>query len=269
MIKQIKTVIKYYRRSFILEVKSLIAYPAVFWMTSLTVPIWSFVQVLFIETIFANTSSFLGYSKYESYLLVGVYKAVQSLVFFFFYVRLEDLTAKVRGVSDWSLDTMLLKPLDSQIFVTTGRFWFGSLSSFIVAVSVIIYSLIKEPKAISLGNFLGFIFVIFLAVILLYIIYLVIQTLVFWFEYLQVGESLFISMQTFGKYPRQLYQGGLGLLFNVALPVTLMAAVPVEFLLGKTQLPTLLFYSLVVVILFFLSLKFWHFSLKNYSSFSS
>jgi ABC-2 type transport system permease protein len=267
--KQARKLLKYYGMSFVYDLKAVIAYPASFWMAAFSIPLWVLVQLVFIETIYGQTETLLGYSKYESYLMYGTYKLIQSLTVVIFYVRLWDLAEKIRGSSDWSLDMMLLKPIDSQIFATTGRFWLPSLSSLLVSIAMIWYSLNKLGPVYELTNWLTYLAVVVIATVFLYVLYLVIQTSMFWLDYTQAGERLWTSFMDFGKYPRQMYPGAWGFLLNIAVPITLMASVPVDYLLGKLPLTNLVTGAGVVAILFGLSRMFWLRSLREYSSFGS
>jgi ABC-2 type transport system permease protein len=269
MLDKMKRIYRYFAISFVMDLKSNIAYPSTFWFAVTTIPLWGLLQILLIEMIYGQTNSFLGYTKYENYVLFGTWQLVQSLAIFFFSVRLEDLSEKVRGTSDWSLDMMLLKPLDSQLFATTGKYWLGVTSSIMVGIGLIVYGLIHEPHAISIIQIITYLWTMGLGIFLLYLIYLFIQTWLFWFEYLEVGESLWFAFQSFGEYPRQLYHGGLGIVLNIVIPITLMASVPVELLFGKMPLYMLGVYTLIVAILFGLTRWFWQYSIKKYSSFSS
>lgn len=269
MINFVKTIFKFYKLNFFLELKSLIAYPSTFWFAMTTIPFWSLIQITFIETIYGQVDTFLGYSKFENYVLFGTYKLVQSVAVIFFMVQLEELTERIRGNDTWSLDMMLLKPIDSQIFATMGRFWFGSISSVAVGIALIVYGLSQEPHLLSVMNIVAYLVMVSLAIILFYIIYLFIQTWLFWVEYLQVGQELWFTIQDLGQYPRRLYQGGVGALLNVVFPVTIAAAVPVDLLLGRMPFYDILMFILIVGILAILTRRFWQYSIKKYSSFSS
>lgn len=266
---RLRRILSYYSLSLKFDVKTLFAYPEAFWMAAFTQPLWAIVQMIFIETLYGQTSNFLGYSKYDSYMLYGTYKAIQSLAVMIFYLRLQDLTEEIRGTSQWSLDMMLLKPIDSQLFATSGKYWLPELTNILVGAGMVMYGLVNEPRMINGLQILAYFYVLFLALIVVYVLYFVLQTLLFWFDYLQVGEAFWIRMQGFGKYPRELYHGGLGVLVNIAIPVTLMGSVPVEYLLGRIPYTMLAMYTVVVAALFLLSRWFWFFSLKRYSSFSS
>ena len=134
-----KRLLRYYRLGLIVDLKASIAYPTTFWMASTVIPMWILIQILFIETIYGQTDSFLGYTRYENYVLFGTFKIVQSLAAVFFLNKLEDLTEKIRGPSENSFDVLLLKPMDSQILATTGSFWFGSISSFMAGLGMVLY----------------------------------------------------------------------------------------------------------------------------------
>lgn len=265
----LNSILLLYKINFKLDLKSLIAYPATFWFAATTIPLWSLLQILLIETIYGQVDNFLGYSRYENYILFGTWKLVQSIAVVFFMVQLEELTERIRGNDSWSLDMMLLKPIDTQIFATTGRYWFGSISSVIVGISMIAYGLIQEPHAMGMVNILTYLSAITLAVILFYFIYLFFQTWLFWAEYLQVGEQLWFSIQDMGQYPRRLYQGGIGTLLNIVFPITLAAAIPVEFLFGQIPWYHLGIYIGSVSMIGYLTRRFWQYSIKKYSSFSS
>lgn len=269
MLAQIKKLWGYYKLGFIFDVKSNVAYPTTFWFGFITIPLWALIQVLFIETIYGLTDNFLGYTRFDNYVLFGTFKLVQSLVAIFFFVRLEDLAEKIRGTSDWSLDMMLLKPIDSQVFATMGRYWFGSISSMLAGLGMVVYGLNNSAHSIGLLQAIGYLYCVMLGVFFLYLLFLFIQTWLFWFEYLQIGESLWFTSHAFGQYPRSMYKGYAGVFFNIVFPITLMASVPVEFLFGKIPLTVLGMYTLVIGILFYLTRLFWQYSIKKYSSFSS
>lgn len=270
MIRQrIRQLLGYYKRGFLLNVKAMIAYPASFWFVALTIPLWVLVQILFIETIYGQTEIFLGYTKNENYILFGTFKLVQSMAVFLFYRSLSDLTNKIRGTAESSFDTMLLKPIDTQLISTTGRYSFGSISSFLAGIGMISYGFLHEPHVVRVGEALTYLGALLIGVILLYLVYLFIQTWLFWFEYLQIGESLWFSLQNIGHYPRGLYQGSLGVVFNLVIPMTLMAAIPVDFLFGRIPPIEIMMYVGIVAVLTWLTRKFWQYSIKKYSSFSS
>lgn len=265
----VKEMIRFHKLNFRMDLKKNMAYPETFWFAITTIPLWSLLQILFIETIYGQVDSFLGYSKWENYVLFGTFKIVQSLAVIFFMVQLDELPGKIRGEEGDSFDMVLLKPMDAQILATTGRTWFGSFSPLVVGIAMVMYGLTHEQHVIMPVGVVTYLLAIMFAVILFYLLYLFIQTWLFWFEYLQVGETLWFEAQTMGQYPRSLYKGGLGAVINIAVPLTIAASVPADLLYGTMSWWNIFFYGAIIGILSFLTRRFWLYSIKKYSSFSS
>ena len=261
--------LRYYKRSFILEVKRTIIYPLSFWIIALIWPAYSLFQIIFLETIYSQTNNFVGYSKYEAYVLFGTFTFVQTLGHLFFYRRLTELVYLIRGNADESFDIALTKPINTQIFTTTGRFNFGNITAALVGLVVVFYGLSQEPYSLGIVNIVSYIIMVPLGILIYYIMYTIISTFLFWYPELKMTENLWGSIQDFGQYPSSLYQGGIGIVLNILVPLTLMASVPVDFLLGKLPAPMLLLYYALVTILLLITRLFWNFSIKQYSSSSS
>lgn len=108
-----------------------------------------------------------------------------------------------------------------------------------------------------------------MGVVIFYLSLLFISTFLFWIPELQMTEALWESFMGFGQYPSNLYHGVVGVIFNLVIPITLMASIPVEFLLGRKPLSMLFIYFMIVILLFLLTRFFWNVAIRKYSSFSS
>jgi ABC-2 type transport system permease protein len=261
--------IKYLKRMFVMEVKQLVAYPTSFWVAMLTVPLFTVVQIVFLETIYAQTESFAGYTKYEGYVLFGTFTMVQTLGYLFFYWRLADLKGMIRGDAQESFDTALLRPLDAQITTTIGRYNFGNIPPFLIAVFVVSYGFYMEPHLVSMLSIFHYVAIVLMAVALFYFTFLFASTFLFWFPELQMTEALWETILAYGQYPSALYQRTTGVIFNFILPLTIMASVPVDFLLGRKPIYYFWVYLSITIIIFLLTRWFWKVAIKNYSGFSS
>ena len=258
-------IIVYLKRTFVLELKETIAYPASFWMVVVTIPLYAVVQIVFLETIYGQTSNFASYTKYEAYILFGTFMMVQAIGHIFFYNRLVMLKELIRGDGQESFDLALTKPIDAQIFATLGRFSFGSIVPFFVTVFIVVYGMIHQSQTLNIFNFAAYVFVVLIGVLISYLVLLFCSTFLFWFPELQMADALWGHIVEFGKYPSHLYRGIAGILFNVVIPVTLMASIPVEFLLGKRSFTMLLIYAIITIVLFVLTRIFWQVAIKKYS----
>lgn len=261
--------INYFKSSFKIDIKKNIAYPASFWLIVLLIPIFSLIQIIFVESIFRQTDHFLGYNLYQAYVLIGTYRIVQSLGYLFFSVKIQELKHLIRGDRNESFDNILIKPIDSQLYATLGRLNPGNISPLIVGVFITIYGLMHLNLTFDYLNLLIYITLILLGTFMVYFSGLFFYTLIFWFEDLQIAESLWIELQDLGQYPTDLYKFPLGVVLNLIVPITLMAAIPSEFLFGRQPFYMFLVYIAVILGLFLFTRWFWQISIKKYSSFSS
>lgn len=259
----------YQKIGFVFDLKQTMAYPASFWLAMLVFPLWSVVSILFVEAIYGQTETFLGYTKYQMYVMFGSYRIVSNFSYFLVLKRLYDLKNLIRGNSQETFDMVLLKPVDTQVYGTTGRFSFYEFSQLFVGFALIAIGISKENVTFSPYNIFAYLILIICAVVLMYCVYLFLRCLIFWFQEFEVSEGLFETFRGFGKYPPELYQGSFGLLFNIIFPVTLTGGIPAAFLYGRIPWYLLFFYIGIVTLIFYLTRKFWQLSIKKYTSFSS
>lgn len=264
-----KNLLRFFRLSFIQELKKTLAYPISFWLVVFTIPLYSLIQIVFLESIYSQTSNFVGYSKYEAYVLFGTFAIVQNLGYFAFKNRLSDLKNLINGWSLESLDLALVKPVDSQIFATLGKYNFGTISPFIIGVIIVWYGLSHQPHLLSIFSITSYLFLMVMGMLIFYLTLLFFSTFLFWYPDLQMTENLWESTQDIGQYPSGLYHGTIGIILNFIIPLTLMAGIPVDFLFRKTPYYMFFVYLIVVIILFLLTRLFWKSAIKKYSSSSS
>lgn len=266
---KITNIYNYFKASYKMDIKKTIAYPTSFWLIVIMIPFYSVIQIVFVEAIYQRTNNFLGYSHYEAYILFGTFRIVQSTGYFFFSIKLQELKHLLRGGGNDNFDNVLMRPIDSQLYATLGKLNLGNISPMIVGVFIVMYGIIQESVTLSPIGILGYILLIVMGTLIMYFTLLFLTTLIFWFEYLHVTEYFWDAWQDFGQYPTKLYQGPLGIIMNIVIPITLMAAIPSDYLLGRLPMYMVGVYGLIIVILFLFTRWFWKRSVKKYSSFSS
>lgn len=131
------------------------------------------------------------------------------------------------------------------------------------------YGFFHEPQLLGGMAIFSYIFSVLLGISLFYLTFLFTSTFLFWFPELQVTEAVWESIQEYGRYPTNLYHGSVGLLLNLVIPLTLMASIPVEFLLGRMLDYMIILYVIIIVLLFLFTRWFWMSAIKKYSSFST
>lgn len=261
--------LRYIKAAWFIDIKQIMVYPVTFWSAFLSSPLWAVTQIAFIETIFLQTDSFLGYTKFDNYILYGTYKVTQSLGYLFFFVKLYELRFSIKGEGNESFDYVLIKPIDAQLYSTVGKLWISAWSSIIVGVIMVWYGVSHGSYTFSLFQIGMYGMHILFGMIMMYFIYLVVQMLMFWLEDLQAGDSIYYSLHEFAKYPYQLYQGYFGIFINILFPITLLGSIPSAFLLGRIPPYMVVVYMVMMVVLFLVTRMLWKVSVKRYSSSSS
>lgn len=224
---------------------------------------WSCLIILSMFLLTSRVSRVFGWSRGELLLLAGMYNVVIGLFYFLFSKNLDELQELVHL---GELDSLLLKPVDSQWLVSFSQVSWRSLARLFIGVlfiSFLFFSHAVSFRWISLVSFLPF---IFLGISIMYGLSFGIMTLSVWFSNLHNLRDLLFYINTITRYPGEIYHGGRELLFIFLFPLTLAVIVPTRVLAGQYYWGDLCWSVVFGVVFFVLSRKFWQFALRYYTS---
>lgn len=194
----------------------------------LSAVLWLGIPIVFFKMIYLNVDTIAGWSWYQTLLLVGIYTMVDGLMMTFLVQNLPTLEHDIR---EGQLDSILLKPIDTQLYYFFYAVDFTQLVNFIFGLTVTIYALIH----LSINwLYLPIALLCMLAgCILYYAIWFLWTITVFWLPTNFGRSDLFLSMIQMGRYPNTIYRGFGKLLFLVILPVGMIATPTALALLGR------------------------------------
>lgn len=228
-------------------------------------PLWFIMQLVLLEALFLHTDSFLGYSKEELFFLYGVYKLITHFGGMFFYEKLANLNGLIRG-DDGTLDMVITKPIDSQVYATTGSFAPSQISALILAFYVVINYwsvVVPEVDIIKLT-----VFIIFCAagLMIYYSTFLLISAVAFWAD-ITGGPliDIWLEMRALSKYQRTLFRGWLEVSLSFIFPFLLGGSLQVDYLLKDMPLIQVAIYIVVAVVFLVIARFAWLQSVKRYS----
>src|ERR1051326_3553015 len=89
-------------------------------------------SILFIIILSSRTSSVYGWSREELYVLTGVYNTIAGVFFFLFSKNFERFASFLHF---GQFDTILIKPIDSQFFVSTHYISYPGLFRILLGMS--------------------------------------------------------------------------------------------------------------------------------------
>jgi len=220
---------------------------------------------VFLFTVLSSTKNLAGYNREQVIVFFLVFNLMDIVVQFLFRGVYHFRSRVVSG--DYDLD--LLKPLPSFFrpifgwtdildFITlvplSGYFfWFLANSHFLPGFSNLIVFLILLLNGLIL-SFAFHLFVSSICVLTTEIDHLV------W---------VYRDLTSMARFPTDIYQKGMQAILTFVVPVVILVTVPAKALLGIFSWQGMIWAIVVSLIALVISLKFWYYSLRRYSSASS
>ena len=207
-----------------------------------------------------------GWSWEESLVVLGLHTLLDGLSSTLLRPNLGEL---VKQVQNGGLDFVLLKPLDSQFWVSL-RTWspWGlpelALGLLLVAVGVVRSG--ARPDALTL---LLALLMLLSGMLILYSLWFVLAATSIWFVKIWNATEVLRNLLAVGRYPVSAYPPALRLLFTTLLPIAFLTTVPAEAILGQAR-PLWMLAGMALALLALLGSRLiWRFALRHYTSASS
>lgn len=228
---------------------------------------WMLVYFTFYRVIFLKTNVLAGWNYNEMLVFIGVTKLASALIYGTFVIwNFRQLPEYVRK---GELDKFLLKPLNTQFYVTMGRPYPLSFLSTMLPLFLIFWgfkSMGVIPSLVDIGLFS----ILFVAgVIIAYSIWFTTLMPVFWTNRLFNIVDVFGELRDTAQYPLDLYTTALRIVFTFVVPFAFMTTFPAKTLLGNFTwwwLPVALLLAAATLLI---SNRLWQFALKRYSGASA
>jgi ABC-2 type transport system permease protein len=180
-----------------------------------------------------------------------------------------NIQAIIEHIRKGTLDFILLKPVDSQFFVSTRQFVFWKLLDMLIGFAVIIYALLRLQIVPSPGSVALFGLMLILGAIMLYSVWIALITSAFWFVRVDNISELVYSFFEAGRFPVGVFRGVVRFALTFVVPIAFMTTFPAAVLLDKLDWRYLWLSGPLALGLFSLSVWFWRFALRFYTSASS
>ncbi|MEO8581297.1 MAG: ABC-2 family transporter protein [Patescibacteria group bacterium] len=231
---------------------------------------WGFVSVMwtafnfFFTGIIVGSSGFLaGWNTDEVFVLLSIFTIYDAFTWSFFYFNMQRYMNKV---FTGELDMFLVKPVDPQFMLSVEHNSYNNLFRLFIGIGMLIISLIHLNKPITLFSFLIFVIMFVLGFILTYSVWFMFATISFWVDRLDNLNDVMPSLRRLSQLPRSVYSGVSSFLFCMVLPVVLVTSIPAEALVHKISPLWNLYYTVFTLVIFWVSRRFFYYSIKKYSS---
>jgi len=207
-----------------------------------------------------------GWSWQQALVVQGVYTLLDGVATTWLRPNLGAIVSHVR---EGTLDFVLLKPIDSQFWLSLRNLAPAGLSELLLGAALIAW---EAPRAGASPGPLGVVLALVLlaaGVLILYALWFVLAATSIWFVKTWNATEVLRAALTAGRFPVSAYPPGLRVLLTLVLPVAFLTTVPAEAILGRATASWTLASLGVAVLSFAISRSFWRFALRHYTSASS
>lgn len=227
--------------------------------------VWILVMFAIAELFFLHTDFIVGWSKIDIYILIVTWAVVHELFNALFWQGLSRISDTVHS---GDLDNILTKPMHSILQLAFSRLSVSHCIQTLIHLALLIFFIIQSEITVTLFSVILFVTLCFCALVIFFAIHLFLQSLSFWFIYLDNIKYLFYSITEIGRYPAAVFKGAQIVLFTI-IPIGFVGNAQALFLLGEGTIQLYLA-TLGAAILFILfAVGMFTLGARNYTSASS
>jgi ABC-2 type transport system permease protein len=241
-----------YRADFLLEGAMALA-----WMGVVLVPLL---------VLFDQRPNVAGWDEPSALIVVAYFSAIKAVLEGVVSPALVELVGTIRS---GAFDYVLLKPVDAQFLISTGRQEPWKIIDALWAVGLGIYAfwLRGSPPApvdlaVGVAMFVS-------GVAAMYALWFVCAAASFWVVRLDNLIHLLEAIFDTARWPIQVFRGAWRVLFTFVIPIAIMTTYPAMALLGRLDMTTALACVGGSLVMLAVSRYIWRVAIRNYTSASS
>ncbi len=236
-------------------------------LIDLITAILSLIGSIFLLSIFFQNNNTIGGWEFEQALIIqGIYTILNGITNTWFNPNLTEI---VKHIREGTLDFVLLKPIDSQFFISLKKITPSGFLEIILGIFLLLYCIKINQININLIFLTLCLITIICSICILYSLWFFISTTTIWFVKTWNATEVLRSFLYIGRFPLNSFSFSLRIFFSVVIPIAFITTIPSEVFLGLSQFWKILLEVIVAMVFLISSRKFWLFALKFYSSASS
>ncbi len=208
--------------------------------------------------------NFQGWKWQEALIVVGIFTFLEGFSSTFLASNLNRI---VKHVQDGTLDFVLLKPINSQFWLSFHSFSLWGVPDMVFGLIIIFYA--GNLLDVGIAAYLLGAIPIFFGVVIIYSLWFILGSTSIWFTKIYNITEVLRGLLAAGRFPIGAYPPAYRFFFTFVVPVTFLTTVPAETLLGRGNPAWIAGGGCLAVVLLLLSSYFWRFALRFYTSASS
>ena len=222
--------------------------------------------VVAIQLVFGFARDLRGWSESELLAVLGVHILLGGVLATFVIPNMFTFMFEVR---EGELDFALVRPVDSQLFISTRQIRFWNIVDVAVGVVVLSWALSGIAENLSVLDVILFAIALVSGGLILYAVWMAFTTTAFWLIDVDEMANLITGLYDAGRWPIRVYPLWLQGALTVVVPLGVAITVPAEALTGRLTLPTLGLLVAIAAISVSASRAYWRFGVRNYSGASA
>jgi len=224
-------------------------------------------MLLFFQAIFLKVDRIGAWSHSQVLLIFATFHLVDFIISITFQRNLAFHLPQ--SIQSGELDARMVLPVHLLFWVSIEDIDVIDFFSFLPTLALLGYVLLRLDFAFSGFQLFLYCLLVINALVFLFAVVLMVASISFWTVQSYGLARIFDNLLRIGRYPLDIFEGPLKLVFVYVLPLVLVAQLPSEALLMPLS-PRFLMYGFGITLVFlFMALQFWRKGLKNYSSASS
>lgn len=224
-------------------------------------------QIIAFTSIYNHIDTINGWTLNQMYIFIGTFSIVDSINMATFFFGIITLPNKVRT---GQLDLSIVKPIDTQFYVSIQSFNPGSIFGVFVGGSMVTYGVINGGYDVTAIHVLGYILLVIMMVALMYALMLIIRACSFLFIKIDAIAQAEDSLVEFAfRVPGSAFRGVSKFIFMVLIPYGLIATVPTEHITNLLDYKEWLAVILITTVFVVLARVTFKFGMSKYTSASS
>ncbi len=258
-----KKYLKLYWLLIKLNFSSLTAFRSNFISSAFSSLLYAVFQIVTILILTTNVKTAFGWSREEMIILVSSFNIFIGIFHMLFSPNFERFS---EIINLGQLDTILMKPINSQFLVSMWLVNLASLLRVLFGCLFISYFIISSHIIVNFLSVLGYLLILPFSLVLLYSVWFIAMTLIIWFTRLSNLVELMFTLNGFSRYPKEMFQNASLVVFYLVFPLVIIVSTPTRVLLHKFSLSEVLILLAITAIFFYISKMFWKFALRFYTS---
>lgn len=237
-------------------------YRANFFFWSFVSMMWTVFNLFFYSILLQTSGNIAGWSPNEMYILLGTFTMIDAFTWSFFYHNMSEYTA---SIFNGTMTLTLTRPIQPQFLISVQGNSYTNIPRFFIGLFVLVKAVVDEGLALSLSSVGMYVAVFLISLLFIYSLWFFIATCSFWVDKLDNINELVPVTRRVWQVPRDVYTGLASTLFTVALPLSLIASLPSEALLGRASSGWVWYYLAFTLAIFAVSHFFFKLSVKKYT----